>query len=280
MVARSRLLSSLIVGLIVSLFGAGLISSAAASAQSVTQSYKVDQPLQVGLMVRLAPGNKQKVATLDHQNASQMFGVVINPTDSSITLSQTSNAAQAYVATSGNYNVLVDTQNGPIKAGDYIGISSLDGIGDKAGHGDKIVLGKALGSFNGSNSLQAANLKNTAGQTSKVQIGHVAVSLGVTHNPKYSVAAPDMAGFLGSAAKSLTGRPVSAARIYLALAVLIFSVLIAGSLLYAGVKSSIIAVGRNPLSKKSIFKSLLQITLSGLSVLIIGLLGVYLLIRF
>ncbi|MGH7237651.1 MAG: hypothetical protein ACREGF_03895, partial [Candidatus Saccharimonadales bacterium] len=203
-----------------------------------------------------------------------------NPTDSSITLSETSNASQAYVATSGNYNVLVDTENGPVKPGDYIAISSLDGIGAKAGDGDQAVLGKALSGFDGkSSSLESASLKDSAGRRTTVQIGHVAVSLGVTHNPSFAVATPDVPGFLNHAAVALAGRPVSAAHIYLGLAVLVISGVMAGSLLYGGARSSITAIGRNPLSKKSIYRSMLQVGLTGLSVFIIGLVAVYLLLE-
>ena len=54
---------------------------------------------------------------------------------------------------------------------------------------------------------------------------------------------------------------------------------IAGSLLYSGIRSSVISIGRNPLSKESITKSLLQIILTSIIIFLIGLFGVYLLLR-
>jgi len=49
--------------------------------------------------------------------------------------------------------------------------------------------------------------------------------------------------------------------------------------LYSGIRNALIAIGRNPLSKKSIFRGLLEIILTGFIILIIGLFAVYLLLK-
>ena len=55
--------------------------------------------------------------------------------------------------------------------------------------------------------------------------------------------------------------------------------MIAGSLIYSAVRSSLIAIGRNPLSKKSIIRGLFQVVIIGLMVFLSGIFGVYLLLR-
>lgn len=57
------------------------------------------------------------------------------------------------------------------------------------------------------------------------------------------------------------------------------SVITALVLLYAGVRNAIISIGRNPMSRKSIVKALIQVILTSLLILIIGLFAVYLLLK-
>lgn len=207
-----------------------------------------------------------------------MFGVVVNPGDSPVTLSGNS-SNQAFVATSGNYDVLVGDQNGSIKTGDYVTISSLDGIGMKATSGDSYVLGRATGTFTGSGSTASTTLKNSGGQSTTVHLGQVAVNIAIGRNPLAKNQQNNLPGFLRSAGQSVANKSVSTARLYISMVVLAASAIIAGSLLYAGVRSSVTAIGRNPLSKKSVIRSLVQVTLTSLIVFIIGLFAVYLLLK-
>jgi F0F1-type ATP synthase membrane subunit c/vacuolar-type H+-ATPase subunit K len=84
---------------------------------------------------------------------------------------------------------------------------------------------------------------------------------------------------LSKAAQIVTNKPVSAIRIYASLIVLALAVVIAGVLLYSGVRNGMTAIGRNPLAKRSITRSLLQVVIISLIVFIIGLIAVYLLLK-
>ena len=66
---------------------------------------------------------------------------------------------------------------------------------------------------------------------------------------------------------------------YIAAAIFFIGAFIAGAVLYAGIRSSITAIGRNPLSKKSILRGLLQVIFTSLIVFIISVFGVYLLLK-
>jgi hypothetical protein len=63
------------------------------------------------------------------------------------------------------------------------------------------------------------------------------------------------------------------------MAVTAVSLIAAIAVLYSGVRSSVISIGRNPMGRKSIFRALLEIILTSILILIIGLFAVYLLLK-
>jgi hypothetical protein len=267
----------LAVGLV--LFG---VFVAKAFAQNVPQSYQTTQSLQPGIIVRLSPSNGSYIEPLSQASQTDMLGVVVSPDDAPVSLSNNSTQQQTFVASSGEYDVLVSSQGGPIEIGNYITISSLDGVGMKASATQKIVLGKAVQAFDGkTNVASSVTLTNSNGSKQTVALSRIAVDIGVTHNPLYTStqSTNGVPHFLAAAAQLVVNKPVGAIRIYAGLAVVVVTLLIAGGLLYAGVRSGVTAIGRNPLAKKSIMRGLITVTLMALIVFIIGLLAVYLLLR-
>lgn len=253
---------------------------AKAVAQNVTQGYLSDSPIQQGIIVEFKHGDTTKVQPVSQKDETDMLGVVVSPNDSPVALSNTNTQSQVYVATYGQYDALVSTQNGPIHAGDTIAVSSLDGVGMKADSGRSAVLGKAAQGFDGTTAQSTVTLHGSTGQTS-VSVGRIMVNISVAHNPAYKPVAAEagVPGFLSSAAQHVTNKPVSALRIYAGLVVLLLATIISGILLYSGVHAAMTAIGRNPLAKKSIVRTLLQVILISLIVFIIGLIAVYLLLK-
>ncbi|HVS58169.1 MAG TPA: hypothetical protein VHD60_00315 [Candidatus Saccharimonadales bacterium] len=258
--------------------GSGNVSNGSVSA--VTVGYGSDSPLQYGLIVGLKPGDASKVVALSADRIKDMHGVVVPSTDATVTLSDGSaKSGQVYVATVGRYNVLVSTQNGPIHTGDYITISSLSGIGMKADQSEPVVLGKAAANFDGTGNVQgSATLKDVNGNNVAISLGRIPVDLGIDHNP-LAGATSGVPGFLQNAAHIFTDQPVSTWRLYLALTLFIVAAIIAGSLLYGGVRSSMVAIGRNPLAKNRIMVNLFRVTLLSLTIFIIGVGAVYLVLK-
>jgi len=268
-----------------SLFIVGLVLFAACTvhavmAQNVTQGYGSDQTLQKGMLVRLKPGDGTKVQALTLDDEKDMLGVVVSAGDSPVSLSQTDIAGQIYVATYGQYDVLVSTQNGPIKTGDFITISSLAGIGMKGGSSQQVVIGKALTSFDGKNAETSTTLQGSNGKQT-VSLTHIPVNISVAHNPLYSAQnnTPGVPNVLGNLVRLVTDRQVSVFRIYAALGVLSICIIIGGSILFSGVRNGMVAIGRNPLAKRSIVRNLIQVTLIALIIFVIGASAVYLLLR-
>ena len=252
--------------------------AASSTAGDVAQSYSADSAVRQGMIVALNQQDPSKVDPLSSSNISDMFGVVISASAAPLTLSGTT-TNQVYVATDGQYPVLVSNQNGPIRVGDYISISGLDGIGMKAQGTESTVLGKALSSFNGTSNATSTATISHGGSTTTVGIGIINVTIAVANNPNQSHSSGGVPGFLSTASTSIANKPVSTPRIYLSVGVLVITAFIAGSLLYSGVKNGLVSIGRNPLAKRYIFRSLLQVVLVSIIVFILGLFAVYLLLR-
>jgi hypothetical protein len=196
--------------------------------------------------------------------------------------SPVSSGQQVLVATTGRYDLLVSNQGGVIKAGDYLTVSSLAGIGMKASSAQAEIIGQAVGNFNGSsNVLGTVPLKTSQGGSVTESIGTIAVNVKLAANPTYQKSndSRQLPSFLSKSANAIASKPVSAPRVYLGALILLATFFIAGSLLYGGARSGLQAIGRNPLAKQAINRSLFKIVLGGLAVLLIGFLAVYLILR-
>ncbi|HET9174664.1 MAG TPA: hypothetical protein VFN56_05320 [Candidatus Saccharimonadales bacterium] len=256
-------------------------SSLAAPLQSVVQSYIANTSLQKGMIVKLTGKDDTQVTPDTQSTAQQMTGVVVDPSDAAVTLapSVTGSQQQVYVATSGRYNVLVSTQNGAIASGDFITISSLAGVGMKAGSDQSEVLGKAAMSFDGvHNVIGSTSVKDQNGKLVTVSLARIAVDIIIGPNPLVSKAS-NVPGLLSKASALITNKQVAAWRIYLATAVLAAALILAGILLYGGVRSGMVAIGRNPLARSSIIRNLLQVIIMSVIVFMFGLFSVYLLLK-
>jgi hypothetical protein len=247
-------------------------------AQAVTQGYGTDQTLQRGILVQLKKGDTTKVEIVKQENADKMYGVVVDANDAPVTLS--SDGKKAFVATAGHYDVLVSTQNGEIKPGDYVAVSAIDGVGMKAGDKEPVVIGRALAGFDGKTSvISSTKVKDSAGTEQAVNIGRVQTDITVAKNPLLKAQEPNLPEVLRKVSESIAGKPVNPARVYVAIVVFLISTIVSAVLMYGGVRSAIISIGRNPLGKKSIIRGMFQVVLTGLTVFISGIFGVYLLLK-
>jgi hypothetical protein len=220
------------------------------------------------LIVALTENSNDTVESSTGNNPSKIYGVVIDPSQAPLTVQK--KGEQVFVATGGNYPTFVSTENGNIKSGDYVSISSINGVGSKAGD-QPTVLGKATEDFSG-------NSRVITTTSDGKKIGRITVSIIPGKNPlvKDTVAIPAPLKRFGQA---VAGKNISALRIYIALAIFVVTAIIALSVLMIGVKSSITAIGRNPLSRKYILSGLFQVVTVAVLVFIVGMFGVYLLLR-
>jgi hypothetical protein len=247
------------------------------------QSYAADAPLDTGTIVELTGKNSNRVKVATQAELQDMFGVVIDRRTLAVTLSNGSLENETYVAVSGTYNVLVNNQNGAIAPGDFVTLSSVNGVAMKAGNEteQKTVFGRAAGTFDGKGvTLGTTEIKDTTGKVNKtVAIGMIPVTIDIKHNPNQKSTKANVPDFLERIGQAVAEKEVSPIRIYLSMGITAVSLIAAIAVLYSGVRSGVISIGRNPMSKKSIFRALLEIILTSILILIIGLFAVYLLLK-
>lgn len=245
------------------------------------QGYAADQPIDNGTIVELTGKNSDKVKPVAKENLANMFGVTVDSRHLSVKLSNGSLQNETFVAVSGTYNVLVSTQGGAIAVGDYVTLSSINGVAMKAGTKESTVFGRAVGAFDGKGvTLGGANIKDTtSGNNKPVKLGSVAVTIDIKRNPNQKSTKTDVPEFLERVGQAIAEKEVSPIRIYLSMAITAISLIAAIVVMYSGVRNGLISIGRNPMSKKSIFRALLEIILTSVLILIIGLFAVYLLLK-
>jgi hypothetical protein len=276
-----RLYSLCGLALLLSIAGPAVLAAAADISGAVTQSYSADPSVLAGMIVELKPKDQTTVMPLASKDIRNMLGVVVPVNAADIVLTpKSAPAQQVLVAASGRYSLLVSNQDGSIKAGDYLAISALAGIGMKASADQSEVVGRAAGAFSGnSDVIGTVPLKNSQGRATTVAIGHIPVDVRLASNPQFKNAS-DLPGFLTRAANSVASKPVAPPRIYLSAIVLLATLFITGNMFYSSIRSSIVAIGRNPLAKKAIGRGLVQTVIAALIIFIAGFFAAYLILNF
>jgi hypothetical protein len=246
-------------------------------AQVVPQGYKTDETLQRGMLVMLKEGDTSKITALTPGNSDKMLGVVVDRNDTPVSISDGSQTV--YVANTGHFDVLVSDQNGAISPNENIAVSALSGIGMKASTASPNIAGKALEGFSGKeNTIGTTKVKDSGGQEKEVHLGFVMTDISIGKNPQFKTEA-QVPEALRKASTAIANKQVSASKIYVGMVLIFLTSIIAAIVLYSGVRSSMIALGRNPLSRKSILRGMFQVIITSIIIFICGLFGVYLLLK-
>lgn len=241
----------LLSGVGLALVVAGLTPAGASSA-NISRSYQGIGNIVNGSLVSLDAQRSDYVQPANTSNGSRLLGVAVASNDSLLAVDATPGDVQ--VATSGNASVLVSNVGGDIKVGDQVGVSPFNGVGMKAAIGSRVI-GLAQTSF--SKDTPAASQQTVVdkdGKRSQIAVGFVRVTIAIGSNandPQYE----NLNG-LQRFTRSITGRTVSTTRIAISLVVVVVSLLALITLVYASIYSSIISVGRNPLAKYAVFRTL------------------------
>lgn len=239
---------------------------------SISQSYGTKNSLSIGSIVSLQRNTSDEVIAAAVSNVDNLIGVVINADNSLISLSGGAKN-QVQVATSGIVQVLVSDINGSVGQGDHITASPIKGVGMKASSNVRVV-GIAQGEMVG---VRKETYKDSSGQEQSMLIGQVPVLVNVA----YFFKEPDktiVPSALQNLANSIAGKAVSPLPIIISAAIFIIMMIVVASMAYSMIRSSIISVGRNPLSQSAVYRDLIQ--MSGLVILIlaVGLAAIYLIL--
>lgn len=277
---RIVLTSAVAASLLAGFFGLSNPFAGVANAQSVSKSYTADTGTMAGMIVQIDKDDGKRVKAAVKSDLNAVHGIVVLPNDAPLSLTEATNERQVYVATSGNYKILVSDENGAIRKDDYVAVSSIDGVGMQANPLPNVVVGKALSAFDGSSGVKSVTtIKDSKDRERVIRFGYVEASINVTRNPLVQNTAPNLPSVLQKASEGIADKPVSPIRVYVSIVVLIITTIIVVFVMVTGIRSSVIALGRNPLARKNILRNLVQVVIIGLMILIVGLFAVYLLLK-
>ena len=251
----------------------GLTSAnVSAASANISRSYSSTTSIPNGSIVSLVGGKTGYVEASNIANSQRLTGVVVNSDQSLVAVNPSSGKVQ--VATDGTVNVLVSNVNGNIKVGQEVAVSPFNGIGMQASTGDKVI-GTALTSFNGSTlGSTTEQVRDSSGSNHQIVVGYIRLSIGIGAANASSSYLQTLQQFIGG----ITGHYISIARVIISLAIAFAAIISIVTLIYAAVYGSIISIGRNPLAKYAVFRTLTSII--GMVMLIagIGSLSLYLLL--
>lgn len=261
-------------------FGAGiacvlLIGSQAsvAAAPAIAQSFQAGgEDIALGSLVGVKQGSPRTIELSNSSRAANLVGVVAK--EPLVTLG--GEASSVEVVTSGVTTVLVSNINGSVESGDKITASPINGVGMKATE-PILIAGTAQAALSEVDTKEHT-VRTEDGQTKTIQVGKVPIDVSVTFYAATEVQEELVPPFIQNVANTIAGKPVSPVRIIASFMVLVLALISVGILLYSSVKSSIISIGRNPLSEGAVHKSLIEVGLTVIGILLLTFIAVYLIL--
>ena len=226
----------------------GGVSTAALA--NVSRSYSAASSLKQDSLVSLVKGQSSTVEAANLANQQNLVGVVVNSNQSLLAFNASKGLVQ--VAIDGSANVLVSTVNGNISIGQQVAVSPFNGLGMKAGAGSRVI-GTAATNFN-SNSAGATEVtvKDKAGHSRQLKVGYLRVSISIGSISSGNTKLASLQQFV----ESLTGHPISIARLIVSLVIAILAIISIVTLIYAAIYGGVVSIGRNPLAKFAVLRSL------------------------
>lgn len=233
-----------------------------AQTNSISEGYSTQDKLISGALVAYSAANRGAVDIASTENRDRLLGIAVSTSEALISFSNGGRSVQ--VMTSGTVPVQVSTLNGIVHSGDYLTASPVKGVAMRATTAGKVI-GVAQQDFTETNAGTNQTVSTKNGNKT-IRTGTVSTTLGVQDwvPDKTSTALITNArNFLSS----LTGKPVSGTQAFFSIAIAILAVFIAGIVVYSAISASIHSIGRNPLSKHTVHRSL--VFMLGLAAIVI-----------
>lgn len=234
------------------------------AAGALSQGFKTSDNAPIGSLMTLQPRNEGFVQLATSDQAPQLVGIA---SDKAL-IALSSDTKQVQVVTSGVTTTLVSDINGDIKVGDKITASPLEGIGMKTKVSSQVV-GIAQSNL-ASSATSQRTVKDKAGKTAQVKIGAISVQVNVSY---YSVPQDKLSSyvptFLVNAGSAIAGKDLSPTRVLVGFFCLLIGFIIAGIMLQVAVRSGIISIGRNPLAHDVLQRSLVDVLVTSIGVLLL-----------
>lgn len=269
-------LASLLTGYIALFSGV----SALAVANSISRTYKTnDKELTIGMAVSLGSTNQTEVVRSKPENSKSFLGIVSKGSDNLITLS--SPLQDVIVTTNGPVSALVSDLNGSVKKGDILAVSPLEGVLMRASDLVDTQQYPAVGlALSEPKKVSEASVKDASGADKQVAIATAHIELDSSLSGKTDYNGTAKRSTLVVFARSMTGKWVSEWQALGAFAVFITVLLTVAVIVYGTVRSAIMALGRNPLSRKVIAWQIFRVLGLALGLFIFGSLAAFFILWF
>ncbi|MGH7197047.1 MAG: hypothetical protein ACREGJ_04785 [Candidatus Saccharimonadales bacterium] len=243
----------------------------ASAVASISQGYASSEKLPLGAIVGLEKDSTDRIVAASTSNVDSILGVVINDGSSPLSLSNGQDN-QVQVATSGITPVLVSDINGEISRGDQITASPIKGVGMKATNNVKIV---GIAQDKPKNSPNKQTYTDEEGKEQSIVLGEVPVLVNVSYYFKESekTLVPTA---IQKLANAIAGKTVNTLPILISAAIFLITLIVVASIIYSMIRSSIISVGRNPMSQSAIYRDVIQLSALVLGILAVALIAMYL----
>ena len=249
------------------------LAVAAQNSAAISQGFQTsDTDITPGALVSLEEGKQGVVHLANNERLSELTGVVADKP--LIELSSSGKTVQ--VVTSGVTKTLVSDINGDVKAGDKITASPVNGVGMKATSNTQIV-GIAQADLS-SASVSERSIKEKDGTEQTIKISLVPTQINISYYVPQEEKKSIMPKFFQELANSIAGKDVSLMRMVVSALLLLLGIVSIAVLLSASIRSSIISIGRNPLSESAVHKSLLEVGGISIGILLVMLIAIYLIL--
>jgi hypothetical protein len=274
---KGRLSASVICGAatVFLLLAISLVPTPANALTTLSQGFKTSQSIPFGSMVSLDDNTSDQVSATTTKNVNSMLGVVISDGNSLLSLSN-GQGSQVQIATSGIAQVLVSDINGNIEQGDEITASPITGIGMKATDSIKVI-GIAQEGLSANNATRQS-YTDKGGKKHEVKIGQVPVLINIAYfykQPSKTL----IPSAVQNISNALAGKTVNAAPILVCMGIFIITLIIVVSIIYSMIRSSIISVGRNPMSQSAIYRDMLQLSALVVAILGVAMVSIYMILK-
>lgn len=240
----------------------------------ISQGFATTDKLSQGAIVSLVNNTSDTVVAANSGNVDAIIGVVINSSDSLLSVN-TGQSAQIQVATSGVVDVLVSNLNGSIAQGDQITASPINGVGMKATENTRVV-GIAQSDLSSTHGA-TQSYTDKSGAKHSVLLGEVPVAVNVSYYYKQpqKTLIPQA---VQNIANALAGKQVNPVPVLISMGIFIVTLIAVVSIIYSMIHSSIISVGRNPMSQSAIYRDLIQLSALVLGILAVAMVAIYLIL--
>lgn len=252
----------------------GLVPASASSA-NISHSYQSVKSIPAGSLVSLDSAKPDFVQSASTANASRVLGIAVVSKDSLLAIDASKDTVQ--VATSGIATAIVSDYNGSLSVGDQVAVSPFDGVGMKAEVGSRVI-GLAQTAFSAASpGAKEQTITDTKGKSKQVAVG--TVRLNIAPGSANGTGLDKKINGLQSVVRAITGKVIPTGRITIALIITVLTFVALVSLIYGSVYSTIVSVGRNPLAKYAIYRSLRSVLLMAFIIGMVAIVVVSLLLR-